>query len=91
MPVAPDRGGQGYQALGGAGEGSGRRETMGEDFYMLWLQETGVADALFKADVERGLNGRWILDREGWRNGPADQCPHGVHLGGAFGRDPSRV
>lgn len=47
------------------------RETIGEDFYMLWLQDPGVADALFNADVERALNGRWTTDREGWRTGPA--------------------
>jgi pimeloyl-ACP methyl ester carboxylesterase len=47
------------------------RETLGEDFYMLWLQEPGVADALFDADVERALNGRWVLDHKAWLNGPA--------------------
>ncbi|MEU0031152.1 alpha/beta hydrolase [Streptomyces sp. NPDC006335] len=47
------------------------RETPGEDFYMLWLREPGVADALFDADVERAPNGRWVLDHEAWHNGPA--------------------
>lgn len=46
------------------------RETMGEDFYILWFQEPGVADGLFDADVERALHGRWMFDREGWRSGP---------------------
>ena len=40
---------------------------------MLWLQEPGVADALFDADVERALNGRWVLDHEAWRDGPVEE------------------
>lgn len=51
------------------------RETLGEDFYILWLQEPGVADALFDADVERALEGRWITDRDGWRTGLAAKSP----------------
>lgn len=46
------------------------RDTMGEDFYILWFQEPGVADAAFDGDVERAVNGRWMFDRTGWRTAP---------------------
>jgi len=46
------------------------REVIGDDFYMLWLQEPGVADAAFAADIRRALAGAWVFDREGWRERP---------------------
>jgi pimeloyl-ACP methyl ester carboxylesterase len=48
------------------------RETMGEDFYILWFQHPHLADAAFDADVERALEGRWMFDRAGWRARPKE-------------------
>jgi pimeloyl-ACP methyl ester carboxylesterase len=51
------------------------RRQLGEDFYMLWLQQLGVADALFDADIERALEGRWVVDRAGWQDTPVGPPP----------------
>ncbi|OQZ92577.1 hypothetical protein BST10_21005 [Mycolicibacter algericus DSM 45454] len=45
-------------------------DLMGEDFYMLWLQQPGVADSAFAADIERALAGQWVSDRHRWQSGP---------------------
>lgn len=47
------------------------RQLMGPSFYMLWLQEPGVADQAFADDVERALASQWVTDREGWRTAPS--------------------
>ncbi|MFM9140227.1 MAG: alpha/beta fold hydrolase, partial [Solirubrobacterales bacterium] len=36
------------------------REVLGEDFYMVWIQEPGVADAALAADVRRTLATREV-------------------------------
>ena len=49
------------------------RELLGPDFYMLWLQQPGVADNVFKADVERAIAGEWVTNRHSWQSTPG---PH---------------
>lgn len=44
------------------------RQLMGDDFYMLWLQQPGAADSAFAADIERAIAGRWVTDRHGWQS-----------------------
>lgn len=51
------------------------RQVMGDDFYMVWLQEVGPADEAFAEDVVRALAGGWVHDREHWREGPAPARP----------------
>jgi pimeloyl-ACP methyl ester carboxylesterase len=46
------------------------REHLGEDFYMIWFQEPGVAEAALERDVQRTLatprvwDAAWTADRE---------------------------
>lgn len=40
------------------------REVLGEDFYMVWIQEPGVADAALAADVRRTLATREVWNAE---------------------------
>ena len=47
------------------------RETMGDDFYMLWFQ-TSEPDEAFARDVPRALAGGWVDDRESWRERPVE-------------------
>jgi pimeloyl-ACP methyl ester carboxylesterase len=49
------------------------RQVMGDDFYMLWLQEPGVADSLFAEDIERALAGEWVTDRLNWQHRPVPE------------------
>ncbi|WP_409330269.1 alpha/beta fold hydrolase [Trujillonella humicola] len=51
------------------------RQMVGDDFYMLWLQQPGVADAAFAADVPRALHGGWVTDRSGWADAPIPRHP----------------
>lgn len=51
------------------------RHLLGDDFYMLWLQEPGVADAQFAADVPRAMAGGWVVDSRHWRDGPTPARP----------------
>ena len=51
------------------------RQMVGDDFYMLWLQQPGVADEAFAADVTRAMRGGWITDRSGWTDAPIPPHP----------------
>ena len=46
------------------------RQLMGDDFYMLWLQQPGAADTAFHDDIERAIAGQWVTDRHGWQTAP---------------------
>jgi pimeloyl-ACP methyl ester carboxylesterase len=51
------------------------RQLLGQDFYMLWLQQPGVADQIFDADVERAIAGEWVTNRQGWQSTPLQRFP----------------
>ena len=40
------------------------REYIGEDFYIVWIQEPGIADAALGADVRRTLATREVWNAE---------------------------